>query len=418
MGMNTMRRFGLGLLVLALGLTGCGSQDPAADPEPSDGASSPAAREVATNIPRDLPLGLGMTRDEDVPGLATSDEPGISEFRFCGSDPFADTSPTDVRSVDHSGGEAADTRDLRVFATVEEARALAESIRTLAESCPVQDTEAIARTHNEVRPSTLAGAPSLVVVQTWSTDGEVGPDVTVSHVVQAGNAVLVTQTYAQAPGPALEDFVDDTTTELGRTVAAMSVFDDGTTPSPAPEAESPATASPEIPADFPLAVDMPREDGDFLVMPPSVDGEGLGQVAVCGRDVWPTGGAGGTARLVTTADGPEWQDARELYAYADHEVAQEAMAGLEQARTCEEFENQIWHSFDLDTGYESVTHALTYSDGMGSSVFQWTRVGSAIVLVMSYREGSAADVEAQAQELVRTTRTLAREMCVFSVAGC
>jgi hypothetical protein len=179
--------------------------------------------------------------------------------------------------------------------------------------------------------------------------------------------------------------------------------------------------APPIPDDFPLAVDMPRDGGDFTVHPPSADGEGTsggGGVTVCGRDVWPTGLDGDFARLVADASGPESYDAREVYTYPDITAAEAVMTTVREARTCETFENQVWHEVDSDVGDDSVTVGLSYSDGLGLSVFQWTRVGSAVLLTTSYREGDAATLARRVRELTATSRTIAEDMCVFSASGC
>lgn len=421
--MRTTRLITAALLALAVGLGGCGDTGAGTDQD-TDQAAEPAPRETPasgpfTEIPGDFPLGLGMTSDAEVDLLATSDVPRIRGFAFCGTDPLVGPEPTDVRNVDNSGGEAFDTRDLRLFATPGEARAMVTTISDLARGCPEQDDEGgLLTERTEVRPSPLAASPSLLLVQRYATDGDVGPDVMVTHVVLAGNAVLMARTYAQTIGQDVDEILTGTTTALRRTVAAMAVFDSGTTP--APDAEtSPAAAPPVIPPDFRLGVELPNDGGDFRVEPAASTSEVFDGVTVCGTDVWPvTGTAGGTARLVTTAAGPEWFDVRDLVAYADHEVAQDVMATLRQAGTCGEFDNQVWHDLAGDTGYDTVTLGLSYSDGLGSSTFQWTRVGSAVVLVMASREGTAEGLARHARELTGTSRTIAEEMCVFSVAGC
>ena len=55
-----------------------------------------------------------------------------------------------------------------------------------------------------------------------------------------------------------------------------------------------------IPEDFPLGAGMVADGGDFDVSAPSADGDGMGEVEMCGRVVWPAA-ARGTARLVTSA---------------------------------------------------------------------------------------------------------------------
>jgi hypothetical protein len=61
---------------------------------------------------------------------------------------------------------------------------------------------------------------------------------------------------------------------------------------------------------------------------------------------------------------------------------------------------------------------LTYADGLGSSVFQVTRVGQARLMVSTYGEGSLASLDAQADEVTETTGKIVRAMCVFTKTGC
>lgn len=414
-------------LALTVALGGCG--DAVAPPgEGDDPGAAPASTSPATTGPTDpvteipdgFPLTWGMASQER-DDITVTHDPAIEGFTFCGTDPFADAEPVAVRSAILSGGEAYDARDLRLFATAREARRTAERIRDLAVGCPESETEGIARVHNDVRTSPFAPDPSLLLVQAFVGDDQPVNDHNVVQVVLVGNALLVTRTYVMGPATVVPGAIRWSSRSLRRTVRAMSLFDGGTAPSPDPTEDPGASASttrPVIPEDFPLAVDMPEDGGDFTVRPPSPDGEGTGGITVCGQDVWPMGLAGGSARLTTDAQGPEWYDAREVYAFNDHEVTQNAMASLRGAESCGTFDNQVWNELDLDTGYDSVTFTLTHDDGLGSAAYQWTRVGSAIVLVMSYREGSAAGVADQARALVATSRRIAESMCIFSVAGC
>jgi hypothetical protein len=205
----------------------------------------------------------------------------------------------------------------------------------------------------------------------------------------------------------------------------MAMFSDGTSPVPSP-ATSPtesATSQPGpqlIPDGFPLAVGMEPDSGDFDRSDPSRDAEGVGEVEMCGRVVWPVeGAAGGSDRLVTHVEGPEYYDAREVVAYADSEVALNAMAPIRRAaKDCRSDETEVWTPLETDTGHDTVTMGLSYTEGLGSSVFQLTRVGSAILLVMTYGEGSLESLPRQAREVTGITEQIAPAMCAFTAAGC
>lgn len=191
-----------------------------------------------------------------------------------------------------------------------------------------------------------------------------------------------------------------------------------TTPtSPAP---SDAPAPPSIPADFPLAAGMPgRGDSDVDFRPPAAEDDAFGEVEVCGRGVWPVGTAGDASQLVTSASGPEWFEGRRLTLHADTEVATDALSAIGGAvARCRAHGNQVWTPLESDLGDESVTVGLTYSDGLGSSVLQFTRLGPAVLLVTTSGEGALADLPAQAAEVTGTTQALLGKMCALEGVTC
>ena len=142
-------------------------------------------------------------------------------------------------------------------------------------------------------------------------------------------------------------------------------------------------------------------------------------VEMCGRDVWPAAGAAGTRHLYSSVLGPEYYDGRELVVHADADAAVEAMTEVRRAaRDCRRSAHQVWTVLDRDTGYDTVTMGLTYDDGLGSSVFQVTRVGSARLMVQTYGEGTLASLDRQADEVTGTTNQIVRSMCAFTKTGC
>ena len=50
------------------------------------------------------------------------------------------------------------------------------------------------------------------------------------------------------------------------------------------------------------------------------------------------------------------------------------------AEECRAVDSQVWTPLEEETGWDSVTMGLSHDDGLGSSVFQFTRVGSAVHL--------------------------------------
>lgn len=425
----------------ALALAGCGDQ-------PSDGAGSDAGSDTgsdegtrsdqssdeatagpaSTEIPDGFPLSAGMAGPEDT--IATSRSgTGLRDLLICDTAPLRGLGIRDRMIADNSGGESAHTRELVLLGNPDEAALVAEAFADLSSFCDTTsirgDRKGDMETVTEVRESPFGPAPAATLVQTYRFDGDPGTGATVVHVVPVGAALLVTSTYGEWTRDTLESGVAETVDTLDETVAALDMFDDGSTPSPEPtdtptESVTTPPHAPAIPADFPLAIGLPDDGGDVEVAEPSADGDGIGDVEMCGRVVWPIDGtASGTRRLVTGAHGPEYVDGRELIVHADAEVAANAMAAIRQAATaCRGVDNQVWTVLARDTGYDTVTMGLTYRDGLGSSVFQVTRVGSARLMVHTYGEGSLESLPDQADEVTETTEKIVPAMCAFTKTGC
>jgi hypothetical protein len=142
-------------------------------------------------------------------------------------------------------------------------------------------------------------------------------------------------------------------------------------------------------------------------------------VEACGRTVWPVPAGADTRHLYSSVVGPEYYDGRELVVHTDAQAATEAMAALRRAAAeCRRSGNQVWTVLQRGTGYDTVTMGLTYDDGLGSSVYQVTRVGSARLMVQTYGEGTLASLDRQADEVTGTTNQIVPAMCVFTRTGC
>ena len=201
------------------------------------------------------------------------------------------------------------------------------------------------------------------------------------------------------------------------------------TPSPAtpsPATPSPATPSPTVsgtaaplPAELDLMTGMVSQSLDHDVVRQGSDGTRIAPVVMCHEQVWPTHRVEGSHRLVTTVVGPEYFDGRELLSLPSEDEARATMAHVRTvAQGCRRMDNQVWTSLQQDTGHDSVTVGLTYTEGMGSSVVQVTRVGSVLLLVMTYGEGSLDSLPAQAAEVTATTRRITRQVCSLEIAAC
>lgn len=476
--MRHRARLGTAALACTLALAaGCGDQS-ARGPTTggsSDGsvASASDGTSPGTAIPDDFPLSSGMGGPADTVPTSRSGT-GLRDLELCGTSPLRGLGTRDRMVADNSGGESADTRELLVLGAPDDARRLADRLAGLVDDCAEPDSSRDMETRTEVLASPFGPGPATTLLQTYSFDGEPGTGATIVHVVPVGAALLVTSTYGQWTREHAREAVDATVGPLRSTVEALAMFGEVPTSTPAPTetptdtptdtpteppAESPTTPSPsapsssppssapsappsstpttdpsgtpaptaptaptapaEIPADFPLDVGLPEDGGDNDVTPPT-DDVGMDPVEMCGRDVWPAAGAAGTRHLYSFVLGPEYYDGRELVVHNDADAAVEAMTAVRRAaRDCRRRStNQVWTVLARDTGYDTVTMGLTYDDGLGSSVFQVTRVGSARLMVQTYGEGTLTSLDRQADEVTGTTKQIVQSMCAFTKTGC
>lgn len=442
---------------------GCGqSPDGPATGGSSVGTATSATDSASpgTAIPDDFPLSSGMGAPADTV-LTSRSGTGLRDLELCGTSPLRGLGTRDRMVADDSGGESADTRELLVLGAPDDARRLADRLAGLVSDCTEPDAGRDMETRTEVLASPFGPGPATTLLQTYSVDGEPGTGATVVHVVPVGAAVLVTSTYGQWTRQRAHDAVEATVAPLRQTVDALEMFGDVPTSTPAPSetptddptgtptetpsetppgtptastgspAPSVPTSSPpstqptapaepaDIPADFPLGAGLPEDGGDDDDVTAPTDDVAMDPVEMCGRDVWPAAGAAGTRHLYSAVLGPEYYDGRELVVHADADTAVAAMSGVRRAaRDCRRSANQVWTVLARDTGYDTVTLGLTYDDGLGSSVYQVTRVGSARLMVQTYGEGTLASLDRQADEVTATTSQIVQAMCVFTKTGC
>jgi hypothetical protein len=389
---------------------------------------------------------------------------GLRDLELCGTSPLRGLGTRDRMVADASGGESADTRELLVLGAPDDARRLADRLAGLVSDCTEPDASRDMETRTEVLASPFGPGPATTLLQTYSFDGEPGTGATILHVVPVGAAVLVTSTYGHWTRQRARDAVEASVAPLRETVDALAVFGEVPTsaptpsetptesptetptatpggspsetptetptgspgsPSPSAPASSPTSTPPtaptapvRIPSDFPLGIGLPEDGGDDEVTAPT-DDVAMDPVEMCGRDVWPAAGAAGTRHLYSAVLGPEYYDGRELVVHADADAAVAAMSGVRRAaRDCRRSANQVWTVLARDTGYDTVTLGLTYDDGLGSSVYQVTRVGSARLMVQTYGEGTLASLDRQADEVTATTNQIVQAMCAFTKTGC
>lgn len=219
-------------LASALAFTGCGHRTSPDSTSASGGAASasPGSESPApahTEIPDDFPLSDGMGGPEDTIATARTGT-GLRDLGLCGTTPLRGLSTRDRMVADNSGGEAANTRELVLLGSPDEAALVARAFADLPATCGASSGDA--ETVTDVRESPFGPAPASTLVQTYTFDGQPGDGATVIHVVPVGAALLVTSTYGQWTQGGLEDGVQETADAVRPTVAALSAFDDVPTP--------------------------------------------------------------------------------------------------------------------------------------------------------------------------------------------
>ncbi|GAA1435741.1 hypothetical protein GCM10009641_32690 [Mycobacterium cookii] len=227
-----------GAVACLLTLGGCGDRGPvdASMTGGVDSAADASAREASvktgTAIPDDFALSAGMGGPSDIVATSRSGT-GLRDLSLCGTEPLRGLGLRDRMVADDSGGESADTRELVLLGTPEQAQEVARSFTDLPAECDPRDGgDAGVETLTEVRESPFGAAPATTLVQNYAFDGASGGGATVLHVVPVGAALLVTSTYGRWPS---DEGVASTVEPLRATVDAMVIFEDGATPSAGPE---------------------------------------------------------------------------------------------------------------------------------------------------------------------------------------
>ncbi|UFN43939.1 hypothetical protein [Nocardioides okcheonensis] len=226
------------LLACLLLVTGCsgdradegassatGSASSTAPGETSSGQEDATTPPPLTTIPDDFPLAAGMGAPADDVATARSGA-GLRTLELCGTAPLRGLSTRDRMVADNSGGEAADTRELVLLGSPDDARTVARMFVDLATDCDRPDVRDGTRTQTRVLGSAFGPGPATTLLQTYTFDDEPGTGATVVHVVPVGAALLVTSTYGPWTRGDVDAAVARTTRPLRETVAALTAFDE------------------------------------------------------------------------------------------------------------------------------------------------------------------------------------------------
>ena len=229
---------------------------------------------------------------------------------------------------------------------------------------------------------------------------------------------MVLVSLAEVGGPLEPEGLDDSMNELfqaavakaGGEITGASGSDEGS-----PEPES---------LDFPIDTGLPVDDVDFTVEGPGPEIEGVPfPEGFCGAEHWPADGA--TGRLAVKATGPEYGMWRELVTFVSADEASLTVSALRDAvAECptlpgsDPANDLTFEAHDVDSGYDDATFAYTYSQGLGGVVYQFVRVGHAVLATAHSGEYAPESTGPGARELSSQNEQLTALMCEYTEEGC
>jgi hypothetical protein len=176
--------------------------------------------------------------------------------------------------------------------------------------------------------------------------------------------------------------------------------------------------------DFPIENGLPEDGGDFSMEGPGPDVESVPfPDGFCGERAWPP--AVPVARLAVKVTGPEYGTWRELVTFETAGEAEAVVADLRSAvDECPVLESSevsgdlTFVAHDVDSGYDDATFSYTYAEGLGGSVYQFVRVGHAILATGHEGEFGPETVAQAAEDLNGENTQLTPLMCEYSDEGC
>ena len=188
-------------------------------PEPVAPTSTATAAPVVTAIPPGFPIDL----DQSEPGVdgevlgPSRDASGIGEPELCGT-PVWTAEPVDRLASVVTGIEYADTRELRTYASADEAVAELAGARAALAACPEDPFEGGTTFHRPLDATT--GYDTV----TWSVTSDAGTGADLVQLVRVGNSVLATWVYAEFGAEVPRETVRERTALAARIAPSMCVF--------------------------------------------------------------------------------------------------------------------------------------------------------------------------------------------------
>ena len=147
-----------------------------------------------TSIPARFPLAAGYpeTNGDGTP-VKVNEVGGSLPLQLCGREVATDAGLRDAAQAAYTAPEDARSRDLVLYQGSEAAARALATVRTSVAGCPEETVGATDQVREEYPYD--AGDESFAWTERYRTDGALGTELTVYHVVRVGNALLLVTTY-------------------------------------------------------------------------------------------------------------------------------------------------------------------------------------------------------------------------------
>ena len=373
------------------------------------------AVEWRQTVPDDFPLNHDLFGDPPVTARS-----GVDDIVLCGATAWSPDSPAatvDIAGARFEENEAFLGRTLALYADEDAAAQALTALRSGVEDCPRDENGTGLPLIQETVPVDL-GADGFAFIQR-SKDGALLAELTLWEVVRSGNALYLDTSYGAAgDDQAVTTAISNMTHRSEVVRAQLCVFSADPCATPGIESESPgigAGAVSAIPSGLQLGRGLSSAEGE-PVDGPSATAEGVPALDLCGTAVWPVTGV---ERLAVTVSGPEYRESRELVTFASSAELTSTLDALRPsaAAGCAP-DGRVLTPYDATVGDDSVTFALTYQDGLGLDIYQFVRVGRALLATHRMTEGSLASAEQSVPDVTDANAGLVPDLCPFTERGC
>jgi len=413
-----------------------------AEPGPADSPSPSPTRTIRTDWLQTIPGDVDLTALPDSATFTFTARPDsvVDDLTLCGvptfstrsNDPVAPAVDTLGATHGEGGTDGNAGRTLAVYDNDQVAAKVLDAVRHGVETCPTEQQGTGAPLVNAAVDTQLPTDDSFVFTQQAKMDKNLLADLTVFQVARVGNAIYLATDHTSAGGQQVADAEVRRLAEWSAPVLSdMCVFaadpcsplDDTSSSAPSASPQIGEGAVSAIPADFPLDRYITPPEGDPLDGP-SAKADGVPPLDLCGTSVWPVTGVD---RLAVTSNVPQYRESRELVTFSRTEDVTAALDAIRTAvQACPTIpgakpaDDQVVTPLaeDLSAADDSVTFSVTYRTGLGGGVYQFARVGRALVGTYNGGEWSADSAAQAAPSITGKTKSLLPELCIWTVEGC